>query len=144
LATTVVSSLLRLPPLGLILAKPHVASPDDTRQVRFDSSRFYDVGQDADPTSIHHFILARRVQLTGGNLVLDCPVPNKYLDAVPKRDAHEFTHMRYTAATCDPSEFVSQGYTLRQALGGRQTELFIVMVRKEKGWYCDENSVLVY
>ncbi|KAI8577002.1 hypothetical protein K450DRAFT_253911 [Umbelopsis ramanniana AG] len=69
----------------------------------------------------------RRVQLTGGNLVLDCPVPNKYLDAVPKRDAHEFTHMRYTAATCDPSEFVSQGYTLRQALGGRQTELFIVM-----------------
>jgi chitin synthase len=36
--------------------------------------------------------------------------------------------MRYTAATCDPSEFQSQGYTLRQALMGRQTELFIVMV----------------
>lgn len=64
--------------------------------------------------------------------MLDCPVPTKYLDAVPKRDAKEFTHMRYTAATCDPSEFVSQGYTLRQALLGRQTELFIVMVRKEK------------
>jgi chitin synthase len=59
---------------------------------------------------------------------LDCPVPNKYLEAVPKRDGKEFTHMRYTAATCDPSEFQSQGYTLRQALMGRQTELFIVMV----------------
>lgn len=70
------------------------------------------------------------MQLTSGNLVLDCPVPTKYLEAVPKRDGKEFTHMRYTAATCDPSEFGSQGYTLRQALMGRQTELFIVMVRR--------------
>lgn len=144
LTTTVVSSLLHQPPPDLILAKPHVASPDGSRQVRFDSSPFYNVGQGTDPTPFIFLFIARRVQLTGGNLVLDCPVPNKYLDAVPNRDAHEFTHMRYTAATCDPSEFVSQGYTLRQHLLGRQTELFIVMVRKEKGCYCDENSVLVY
>lgn len=36
--------------------------------------------------------------------------------------------MRYTAATCDPADFVSRNYTLRQALMGRSTELFIVMV----------------
>ncbi|KAG2184796.1 hypothetical protein INT43_000709 [Umbelopsis isabellina] len=69
----------------------------------------------------------KKVALTGGNLVLDCPVPSKYLQAVPRKDEKEFTHMRYTAATCDPSEFASQKYTLRQALMGRGTELFIVM-----------------
>ncbi|CAM0142439.1 unnamed protein product [Umbelopsis sp. WA50703] len=69
----------------------------------------------------------KKVALTGGNLVLDCPVPSKYLAAVPRKDEKEFTHMRYTAATCDPSEFANQNYTLRQALMGRSTELFIVM-----------------
>jgi chitin synthase len=73
--------------------------------------------------------LVKKVALTGGNLVLDCPVPSKYLAAVPRKDEKEFTHMRYTAATCDPSEFANQNYTLRQALMGRSTELFIVMVR---------------
>lgn len=35
--------------------------------------------------------------------------------------------MRYTAATCDPKDFASQGYTLRQQLLERHTELFIVL-----------------
>lgn len=35
--------------------------------------------------------------------------------------------MRYTAATCDPKDFESEGYTLRQPLLGRETELFIVL-----------------
>lgn len=35
--------------------------------------------------------------------------------------------MRYTAATCDPKDFASQGYTLRQQLLERDTELFIVL-----------------
>ncbi|OZJ04234.1 Chitin synthase 1 [Bifiguratus adelaidae] len=69
----------------------------------------------------------KRVKLFGGNLVLDCPVPSKYLAMVPRRQEKEFTHMRYTAATCDPSEFVQQGFTLRQALMSRRTELFIVV-----------------
>ncbi|CAO3669386.1 unnamed protein product [Umbelopsis vinacea] len=46
--------------------------------------------------------------------------------AVPRKDGKEFTHMRYTAATCDPSEF-AKDYTLRQALLGRSTELFIAI-----------------
>lgn len=59
--------------------------------------------------------------------MLDCPVPTRLLRSVPKRDTKEFTHMRYTAATCDPKDFASQGYTLRQQLLERHTELFIVL-----------------
>ena len=36
-----------------------------------------------------------------GNLVLDCQVPPKLLERCPRKDDREFTHMRYTAATCD-------------------------------------------
>lgn len=80
-------------------------------------------------------------------MILDCPVPTRYLQSVPIKDTKEFTHMRYTgkhnadyylfsfftknirfvAATCDPKDFASEGYTLRQQLLGRETELFIVL-----------------
>ncbi|EIE87189.1 chitin synthase 1 [Rhizopus delemar RA 99-880] len=69
----------------------------------------------------------RKVKLTGGNLVLDNPVPTKYLQRVKRKDKDEFTHMRYTAATCDPADFEKQNYKLRQNLLGRETELFIVL-----------------
>ncbi|CAO3637942.1 unnamed protein product [Cunninghamella blakesleeana] len=69
----------------------------------------------------------RKVKLTRGNLVLDCPVPTRYLQSVPLKDNKEFTHMRYTAATCDPKDFGAEGYTLRQQLLKRDTELFIVL-----------------
>jgi chitin synthase len=77
---------------------------------------------------IHLFFnLAKQVKLTKGNLVLDCPVPTSYLKDVPLKEGKEFTHMRYTAATCDPKDFVKEGYTLRQRILGRKTELFIVL-----------------
>lgn len=72
----------------------------------------------------------KRVRLFRGNLVLDCPVSKKLLSkyAEPRRE-REFTHMRYSAATCDPSEFVPNQFTLRQTCyqQPRQTELFIVV-----------------
>jgi len=68
----------------------------------------------------------KQVQLVQGNLVLDSPVPSKLTSFLPRRDS-EFTHMRYTAATCDPDDFVSDGYTLRPALFGRETQLFITV-----------------
>ncbi|KAG0130426.1 hypothetical protein HOY82DRAFT_486700 [Tuber indicum] len=46
----------------------------------------------------------KKVELFRGNLVLDCPVPNKLLGVLPSKAEREFTHMRYSAATCDPSE----------------------------------------
>ncbi|KAL1920144.1 uncharacterized protein VTP21DRAFT_1290 [Calcarisporiella thermophila] len=67
----------------------------------------------------------KRVQLTGGNLILDCPVSSRYLEKVKFKEEKEFTHMRYSAATCDPNDFMKEHLTLRQALMGRSTELFI-------------------
>ena len=67
----------------------------------------------------------RQVELVRGNLVLDCPIPSKLSSFLSKRDAEEFTHMRYTAATCDPNDFQSDGYVLRPAIESRETQLFI-------------------
>lgn len=68
----------------------------------------------------------KKVPLYNGNLVLDCPVPSRLLDASARKEK-EFSMMRYSAVTCDPDEFAKQGYTLRPTLMNRQTELFIVM-----------------
>ncbi|PSR97018.1 chitin synthase 3 [Coniella lustricola] len=71
----------------------------------------------------------KEVLLYKGNLVLDCPVPPRLLSQVPHGDRDEFTHMRYTAATCDPNYFYEENFTLRQKLFSkpRHTELFIVV-----------------
>ncbi|KAG8939196.1 Chitin synthase, class 2, partial [Tulasnella sp. 419] len=66
----------------------------------------------------------RKVALQEGNLVLDVPVPSHLHNGAT---SEEMTKARYTAATCDPDDFVKRKYTLRPYLYGRQTELFIVM-----------------
>ncbi|GAA5928047.1 hypothetical protein JCM3775_002798 [Rhodotorula graminis] len=82
----------------------------------------------------------KRVQLTQGNLVLDCQVPPKLLERCPRKDSREFTHMRYTAATCDPDDFLDEKYALRQILyeTPRRTELFIVltMYNEDEKLFC--------
>lgn len=80
------------------------------------------------------------VQLFRGNLVLDCPVSNILLEQYPEHNpVREFTHMRYTAATCDPSTFVADDYTLRQMCYAtpRQTEIFVIVT------VYNENDVLL-
>ena len=84
------------------------------------------------PAPIRRWKTVKEVQLFNGNLVLDCPIPPRLLNQVPhvqppERD--EFTHMRYSAATCDPNDFYNERFTLRQRLFAkpRQTELFIVV-----------------
>ena len=71
----------------------------------------------------------QRVDLFHGNLVLDCPVPPRLLSALPNKSDREFTHMRYSAATCDPADFQQEKFILRQMLyrEPRETELFIVI-----------------
>ncbi|EIW81631.1 glycosyltransferase family 2 protein [Coniophora puteana RWD-64-598 SS2] len=71
----------------------------------------------------------KKVELFHGNLVLDSAVPSKLLNMCALRNEREFTHMRYSAATCDPNDFKKTGFTLRQSHYDppRQTELFIVM-----------------
>ncbi|KAG8738149.1 Chitin synthase, class 1 [Ceratobasidium sp. 414] len=71
----------------------------------------------------------KKIPLYHGNLVFDNAVPSKLLDMCAIKNDREFTHMRYTAATCDPNDFMDENYTLRQRLYDppRRTELFIVM-----------------
>lgn len=68
----------------------------------------------------------KNIRLTDGNLVIERPLPDRLLSAIPRK-AHEFSTMRYTAVTCEPDEFPHKNYTLRQQHYGRSTELFIVM-----------------
>jgi chitin synthase len=71
----------------------------------------------------------KKVELFHGNFVLDSAVPSKLLAMCALRNEREFTHMRYSAATCDPNDFKDAGFTLRQVHYDppRRTELFIVM-----------------
>ncbi|KAL1946121.1 hypothetical protein VTO73DRAFT_15248 [Trametes versicolor] len=71
----------------------------------------------------------KKVELFHGNFVLDSAVPTKLLSMCQQKDDREFTHMRYSAATCDPNDFKDDGFTLRQVHYDppRRTELFIVM-----------------
>lgn len=69
----------------------------------------------------------KRLELFYGNLVINCPVPDYLLHKGYFKEGEEFTNMRYSAVTCDPDEFIREKYTLRSALYGRSTELFIVM-----------------
>lgn len=48
----------------------------------------------------------KRVPLYHGNFVLDCAVPSKLLAMCPNKTDREMTYMRYTAATCDPNDFM--------------------------------------
>ncbi|KAJ1971765.1 Chitin synthase, class 1, partial [Dimargaris verticillata] len=94
------------------------------------SSRYYQSYQDLRTRQL------QQVQLTSGNLVLDCPVPTKVLMMGRYREGDEFTKVRYTACTVDPNEFMARRYTLRPVLYGRHTELFIVLTMY------NENDVL--
>ena len=73
---------------------------------------------------IHRRHKKRRVQLTNGKLVIDLPVPPKLILPLRKSD-RETGFTRYTAVTCDPDDFESRGFFLRQNESNRSTELFI-------------------
>ncbi|KAH7131791.1 chitin synthase 2 [Dendryphion nanum] len=67
----------------------------------------------------------KEVKLVNGELILECKIPTILYSFLPRRDDNEFTHMRYTAVTCDPDDFADRGYKLRQNVNNRETELFI-------------------
>lgn len=64
-----------------------------------------------------------------GHHVLDSAVPSKLLNMCVRRTEREFTHMRYSAVTCDPNSFKDEGFTLRQLYYDppRLTELLIAL-----------------
>jgi hypothetical protein len=69
----------------------------------------------------------KRLELYRGNLVINCPVPDRLLNNVQIQTGEEFSVMRYSAVTCDPDRFSAENYTLRQPLYGRETEMMIIM-----------------
>lgn len=78
----------------------------------------------------------RKVKLVQGSVLsLDYPVPSAIQNAIQAQyrsdlegGSEEFTHMRYTAATCDPNDFtLKNGYNLRPAMYNRHTELLIAV-----------------
>ncbi|KAK5700343.1 Chitin synthase, class 2 [Elasticomyces elasticus] len=72
-------------------------------------------------------LATKEVRLINGELILECKIPTILYSFLPRRDDVEFTHMRYTAVTCDPDDFMDRGYKLRQNIGftSRETELLI-------------------
>ncbi|KAJ9609691.1 Chitin synthase, class 2 [Cladophialophora chaetospira] len=80
-------------------------------------------------------VTKKEVRLINGELILECKIPTILHSFLPRRDEREFTHLRYTAVTCDPDDFVLQGYKLRQNIGttSRETELFICVTMYNEG-----------
>ncbi|WWC63440.1 uncharacterized protein I303_106042 [Kwoniella dejecticola CBS 10117] len=74
--------------------------------------------------------VVKQIPLHNGNLIMDVPVPKGVIPSSTKglgmMDG-EAESLRYSAATCDPDDFMSRKFNLRQYLYGRKTELFIVM-----------------
>ncbi|KAJ3130294.1 Chitin synthase, class 2 [Nowakowskiella sp. JEL0407] len=64
---------------------------------------------------------------SNGNFVIKHRVPDELLTNALFARGEEFETMRYTAATCDPNDFVANGYNLRLASYGRNIEMFIVV-----------------
>ncbi|KAG1779739.1 glycosyltransferase family 2 protein [Suillus placidus] len=76
--------------------------------------------------------VTRKVKLTKGNFITEYPVPTPVHSAIEAKYAAtnttEFSHMRYSAATCDPDDFTeANGWSLRTKNYGRQTDLLIAV-----------------
>ncbi|KZV76117.1 glycosyltransferase family 2 protein [Peniophora sp. CONT] len=77
--------------------------------------------------------VTKKVKLTNGNFITEYPVPTPVYSAIESKwtsnsNTTEFSHMRYTAATCDPDEFTeANGWSLRQKMYGRETEMLIAV-----------------
>ncbi|KAK9456935.1 chitin synthase-domain-containing protein [Dipodascopsis uninucleata] len=86
----------------------------------------------------------RKVKLRENHIFSsEYPVPSAIKNGIQAKykdiesGSTEFSHMRYTAATCDPDEFNSEnGYSLRQVEYQRKTELLIAIT------YYNEDKVL--
>ncbi|KAF5364984.1 hypothetical protein D9758_008079 [Tetrapyrgos nigripes] len=76
--------------------------------------------------------VTRKVKLTQGNFIAEYTVPTAVRNAIEPQYASvnstEFSHMRYSAATCDPDDFTEEnGWTLRPKMYERDTEILIAV-----------------
>lgn len=101
-----------------------------TDELYDDKNEHYGPAPDGDQSrrGARQALMSRKeVKLVNGELILECKIPTILYSFLPRRDDIEFTHMRYTAVTCDPDDYVDRGYKLRQNYGttARETELMI-------------------
>ncbi|KAJ5151104.1 Chitin synthase C [Penicillium canariense] len=116
--------------------------PQHTRESSYNSDGSFDPRRSLVP-GIRRYP-TRKIKLVHGYVLsAEYPVPSAIQNAVQKQYresaelAEEFSQLRYTAATCDPDEFVMRnGYNLRPAMYNRHTELLIAITCKS------ENKVL--
>ncbi|KAK0473386.1 glycosyltransferase family 2 protein [Armillaria novae-zelandiae] len=76
--------------------------------------------------------VTRKVKLIKGNFIAEYAVPTAVKNAIEPKytstQSTEFSHMRYTAATCDPDDFTeANGWSLRTRLYNRETELLVAI-----------------
>ncbi|KAJ2097573.1 hypothetical protein GGI09_003755, partial [Coemansia sp. S100] len=121
IAKEATSAPVKIDPRIMPQADPLVASLYDMQQAPPPNARKFKRFQSQRNRKL------QKVVLTAGNLVVDCPVPKSVLQAGEYQEDREFTHMRYTAVTCDPNYFANEKYSLRPVLLERKTELFIVL-----------------
>lgn len=88
----------------------------------------------------------KKVKLIQGSVLsIDYLVPSAIKNAIQQQyrndlesGSEEFSHMRYTAATCDPNDFtLKNGYNLRPAMNNRHTELLIAIT-----YYNEDKNLL--
>ncbi|PFH48062.1 glycosyltransferase family 2 protein [Amanita thiersii Skay4041] len=76
--------------------------------------------------------VTRKVKLTKGHFIAEYVVPTAIHNAIENRysttHTTEFSHMRYTAATCDPDDFTAEnGWSLRTKMYNRETEILVAV-----------------
>nr|XP_018261520.1 chitin synthase [Kwoniella dejecticola CBS 10117]OBR83678.1 chitin synthase [Kwoniella dejecticola CBS 10117] len=78
-------------------------------------------------------VTTKKIKLTKGNFIADYAVPRPVSSSVEEKwitgnKSNEFSHMRYTAATCDPDDFTPEnGWRLKTTSYNRETELLIAI-----------------
>ncbi|KAL7752981.1 hypothetical protein RI367_001432 [Sorochytrium milnesiophthora] len=125
-------------PMAQHMQMPHYDTEQQMEDPYF--QHYYNIPNDASSAYVDmhapEFKTVRRnVRLQNHQVIVDLPIaPDvligaKYQGGGDPRspDHNEFTAVRYTACTAKPDDFVRDGYSLRQAIYGRQTELFIVV-----------------
>ncbi|KAJ3284170.1 Chitin synthase, class 2, partial [Blyttiomyces sp. JEL0837] len=73
----------------------------------------------------------KAVPIVNGNFVVEVPISKHCLDGGrfdgSGENGQEFTHLKYTAITCDPDQFAERGYSLRASDFSRKIKIAVVI-----------------
>ncbi|KAG7665026.1 CHS1 [[Candida] subhashii] len=126
-------------------------SQHEAEKAGFDESEYFATSLDGNimqnidngyrPNQKKKKLTKRKVRLVAsggsGNLVLENPIPTELKNVLTRTESPfgEFTNMTYTACTSDPDNFIENGFTLRTAKYGRETEIVICITMYNEDEY---------